>query len=241
VRRVHTKLGTLLLAQCHTRCFLANSKLLTFALRTRLRRCSACRQFLSQRADATKVWIEESIRSAMLPLHPFPTYPNGSTGVFDLTSGRPLAPNEVTHREAIPQPAAEVRISMAADWASGTCESKAVGELMAAEQPHWTLHLGDVYFTGDRNSASLLGAPACSATPHRRRYYRRQRGKLLRRISQRSSAGHRVAQGLSWNMGERGPPCAREWPWPLSIFACAFDGRSDPFALRSDRADRCAD
>lgn len=42
-----------------------------------------------------------------------------------------------------------VRISMAGDWGTGTDEADDVGRQMLAFEPHFTIHLGDVYYVGD--------------------------------------------------------------------------------------------
>lgn len=41
-----------------------------------------------------------------------------------------------------------VRIAMAGDWATGTEQSQRVGENMLDSEPHYTIHLGDVYYVG---------------------------------------------------------------------------------------------
>jgi hypothetical protein len=41
-----------------------------------------------------------------------------------------------------------VRIAMAGDWATGTEESQRVAENMLDFEPHYTIHLGDVYYVG---------------------------------------------------------------------------------------------
>jgi len=43
----------------------------------------------------------------------------------------------------------EVRIALAGDWASGTDEAQAVADRIAEFSPHYTVHLGDVYYVGD--------------------------------------------------------------------------------------------
>lgn len=42
-----------------------------------------------------------------------------------------------------------VRIALAGDWASGTDEAHAIGRLICAFKPHYSVHLGDVYYVGD--------------------------------------------------------------------------------------------
>jgi hypothetical protein len=44
----------------------------------------------------------------------------------------------------------EVRIALAGDWASGTDEAHAIAQLIDEFEPHYSIHLGDVYFVGDR-------------------------------------------------------------------------------------------
>jgi hypothetical protein len=43
----------------------------------------------------------------------------------------------------------EVRIALAGDWASGTDEAHDIAQQMIKFEPHYTIHLGDVYFVGD--------------------------------------------------------------------------------------------
>lgn len=56
-------------------------------------------------------------------------------------------------------PEAEVRLSIISDWASGTRESAYVAQLMMQSNPHYTLHLGDIYYVGtpDEVSSNMLG------------------------------------------------------------------------------------
>jgi hypothetical protein len=44
----------------------------------------------------------------------------------------------------------EIRIALAGDWATGTDEAHLVGELIKKFDPHYSIHLGDVYYVGDR-------------------------------------------------------------------------------------------
>ena len=43
----------------------------------------------------------------------------------------------------------ETKICIAGDWGSGTKEASIVANQMLAQQPDWTLHLGDIYYIGD--------------------------------------------------------------------------------------------
>jgi Calcineurin-like phosphoesterase len=62
---------------------------------------------------------------------PYPTYPKGKTGIFPLAAEHPL------------------KIAVAADWGTGTLEADTVAKNMKADSPHYTLHLGDVYYMGE--------------------------------------------------------------------------------------------
>ena len=44
----------------------------------------------------------------------------------------------------------EIRIAIAGDWGTGEAAARAVGAQMAALKPHYTIHLGDVYYSGLR-------------------------------------------------------------------------------------------
>jgi len=63
------------------------------------------------------------------------TYPKDKSGIF-----RVEAP-----------PHDRLRIAVAADWATGTIESEKVAENILSAKPHYTLHLGDVYFMGEKS------------------------------------------------------------------------------------------
>lgn len=78
----------------------------------------------------------------MQPLHPFPMYERGKTGLFDLATGRALSKASQGDR------ASDVLLSVASDWGSGTCEARVVSQLMQAGRPDITLHMGDVYWVG---------------------------------------------------------------------------------------------
>jgi hypothetical protein len=65
---------------------------------------------------------------------PYKTYPKGQTGIF---------------RIAAPPQDGALRIALAADWGTGTLESETVAENMKGCSPHYTVHLGDVYYMGD--------------------------------------------------------------------------------------------
>jgi Calcineurin-like phosphoesterase len=56
---------------------------------------------------------------------------------------------------------AEIRIALAGDWATGTDEAAAIANLITAFQPHYSIHLGDVYYVGDpvEVGENFLGIP----------------------------------------------------------------------------------
>jgi hypothetical protein len=47
--------------------------------------------------------------------------------------------------------AEETRVALAGDWASGTDEAVSVANHIVSFDPHYTIHLGDVYYVGGRN------------------------------------------------------------------------------------------
>jgi hypothetical protein len=55
----------------------------------------------------------------------------------------------------------EIRIALAGDWATGTDEAAHIAKLITAFQPHYAIHLGDVYYVGDRAEVdeNFLGIP----------------------------------------------------------------------------------
>ena len=81
-------------------------------------------------------WISQYLRYRFRPRHPFQVYPKDSAddGVYSLEGD-----------------AGEIRIALAGDWATGTDEAHTISELIKAFEPHYTIHLGDVYYVGDPN------------------------------------------------------------------------------------------
>ena len=45
--------------------------------------------------------------------------------------------------------AGEIRIALAGDWGTGTDEAAQVAALIEAWRPHYSIHLGDIYYVGD--------------------------------------------------------------------------------------------
>jgi hypothetical protein len=78
--------------------------------------------------------------------HPFQTYDgqDGDDGLYRLHGGSD-----------------GIRIALAGDWGTGTDEAFEVAARIRAFRPHYTIHLGDVYYVGDpaEVGANFLGAP----------------------------------------------------------------------------------
>jgi hypothetical protein len=51
-------------------------------------------------------------------------------------------------------PDSPIRVSIAGDWGSGTLEAAKVAERIEAFKPHYTIHLGDIYYVGDREEVN---------------------------------------------------------------------------------------
>jgi hypothetical protein len=79
-------------------------------------------------------WIWEYLSHRIGPRHPFQVYvvSDHDHGIYKLESDN------------------EIRIALAGDWATGTDEAHLVGELIKKFDPHYSIHLGDVYYVGDR-------------------------------------------------------------------------------------------
>ena len=78
-------------------------------------------------------WLPHYLHDFLRKKAAYRTYPEGKTGIFNL-----------------PTPSQSVlRIAVAADWGTGTLESETVAKNMARCDPHYTIHLGDVYYMGE--------------------------------------------------------------------------------------------
>jgi len=94
-------------------------------------------------ADYLKIrvfeWIWHYIRSRFGPKHEFLTYPGSGNdrGIYPLTAdeGAPRAP---------------VRVELVGDWGTGTRDAQRIAQLMVQRDPHFTVHLGDVYYVGTK-------------------------------------------------------------------------------------------
>jgi hypothetical protein len=77
-------------------------------------------------------WISEYFEYRIGRRHPFKVY-------------APTDPDQGVYRL---EGDGEIRIALAGDWGTGTDEAAAVGEQMAKFAPHYSIHLGDVYYVG---------------------------------------------------------------------------------------------
>jgi hypothetical protein len=79
-------------------------------------------------------WLIPYLRDFIHKNALYRTYPGEKTGIFNLV---------------FPTEDSPLRIAVAADWGTGTLEAEIVAENMKACSPHYTLHLGDVYYMGE--------------------------------------------------------------------------------------------
>jgi hypothetical protein len=100
-------------------------------------------------------WITEYLGNRIGPRHKFNRYddPSHNNGIYKLSDdsligGRPDAKGEI-------------RMSIAGDWGTGTDEAAEVAAMMASFSPHYTVHLGDVYYVGEKDEIeeNCLGQP----------------------------------------------------------------------------------
>jgi hypothetical protein len=89
-------------------------------------------------------WITEYFGHRIGPRHPFLSYTKSDPdqGVYKLEGDDD-----------------EIRIALAGDWATGTDEADRIAQLITAFDPHYSIHLGDVYYVGDDDEVdeSFLG------------------------------------------------------------------------------------
>ena len=74
-------------------------------------------------------WAGHVMRYIGNPRHEFQTYTKG-TGIYELGE--------------------QAKLSIAGDWGTGTDEAQNVITKMVSHEPDYTIHLGDVYYVGDR-------------------------------------------------------------------------------------------
>jgi len=82
--------------------------------------------------SAIWAWIWEYLRTLFTRRRDFPTLPpgQGQPGMYPIDS--------------------RCRIAIASDWGSGTEAAYAVGDRIRSAQPDYTIHLGDVYYSGTK-------------------------------------------------------------------------------------------
>jgi hypothetical protein len=90
-------------------------------------------------------WAKAYWKNRIGKKHPFQIYAT-SNGIFPLVGDGADA---------------EVRVAIAGDWGTGTDEAFQVAQRMREHGPHFTAHLGDVYYVGDESEVleNFLGVP----------------------------------------------------------------------------------
>lgn len=93
-------------------------------------------------------WITEYLRYRIGLKHPFVVYddPERDNGIYLLEGDGDDS-------------AGEIRVALAGDWGTGTDEAFEVAQRVKSFHPHYSIHLGDVYFVGDpaEVKANFLG------------------------------------------------------------------------------------
>jgi calcineurin-like phosphoesterase family protein len=79
-------------------------------------------------------WFFPYLRDCFHKAAPYQIYPSNESGVFSIAGPAGEGP---------------LRIAVAADWGTGTLEAETVAKNMNACLPHYTMHLGDVYYMGE--------------------------------------------------------------------------------------------
>lgn len=110
-------------------------------------------------------WVTEYIGNRIGFRHKFLNYINPAVdrGIYPL--------GDKTVIGGPPDAQGEIRVSIAGDWGTGTDEAAEVGSMMGQFEPHFTIHLGDVYYVGEKDEIeeNCLGQPPAnnSFTPCR--------------------------------------------------------------------------
>lgn len=80
-------------------------------------------------------WITSYLKYVFAHRHPFLNYKDSASGgVYKIDES--------------------ATISIAGDWGSGTREANEVAQLMCKSKPHYTIHLGDIYFVADESEVA---------------------------------------------------------------------------------------
>jgi len=92
-------------------------------------------------------WIGGYLGSRLGKKHQFVTYGAGKeNGLY------PLGDDSVIGGSADPK--GEIRVGLVGDWGTGTDEANAVADRMMQLNPHYTIHLGDVYYVGNQGEVN---------------------------------------------------------------------------------------
>ncbi len=97
-------------------------------------------------------WLFSYVKFRFGPRHRFQTYDGAEDdGIYRLAGDSYFGGGSPADEE--------IRVSIAGDWATGTEESDRIAQRIAAAAPHYTIHLGDVYYVGDEEevAANYLG------------------------------------------------------------------------------------
>ncbi len=100
--------------------------------------------FLSKHIFA---WAYNYLKFILGPKHKFQDYKDstGEKGVYV------LQPDSSADG---PDPSSPIRVSIAGDWGTGTSEAEDIAVHIEAFKPHYTIHLGDIYYVGDREEVN---------------------------------------------------------------------------------------
>jgi hypothetical protein len=86
-------------------------------------------------------WIRNYLAYVFHKKHDFPSCTASPTrAIYDLLDGNNSAQT--------------VKVSIAGDWGTGTGEAESVANSMSKFNPHFTIHIGDVYYVGDPPSVN---------------------------------------------------------------------------------------
>ena len=91
-------------------------------------------------ASALWAWLRAYIAYVFRKRHDFP--------------GHTLSPHSAVYDLRDEHGSDTVRIALAGDWGTGTDEAECVARQMKAFKPHFTIHIGDVYYVGDPQSVN---------------------------------------------------------------------------------------
>jgi Calcineurin-like phosphoesterase len=100
-------------------------------------------------------WITQYLRNRWGSKHVFKSYqdPSQDRGIYQLGDESLIGGQG--------DPNGEIRVSLAGDWGTGTDEAAEVAQCITQWAPHYTIHLGDIYYVGDKTEVqeNCLGIP----------------------------------------------------------------------------------